>query len=103
VPISQMEKASSGNRLYLALFKPTWRSFWKGNIKKFGIATKDDPSNGIKIGDIIDVKGSPVLDSRGRIVDSAVSFWGGGERDGGEVERGGVGQVLLNRITERRI
>jgi type IV pilus assembly protein PilY1 len=101
VPISEMEKASSGNRLYLALFKPTWRSFWKGNIKKFAIATEDN--TGIKTGDILDVNGNPVLDLRGRILDSAVSFWGSGEPDGGEVEKGGVGQVLLNRTTERRI
>ena len=103
VPISQMEKASSGNRLYLALFKPTWRSFWKGNIKKFGIATEDNPAAGINIGDIIDVKGTPVLDPRGRILDSAASFWGGGDRDGGEVERGGVGEILLNRGEPRKI
>ncbi len=98
VPISQMEKASSGNRLYLALFKPTWRSFWKGNIKKFAIATQDD-----KAGDIIDFYGNPVLDSRGRILDSAVSFWGTSDPDGGEVERGGAGQILLNRSDGRRI
>jgi len=103
VPISQMEKASSGNRLYLALFKPTWRSFWKGNIKKFAIATEDNPATGIKTGDILDVNGNPVLDSRGRILDSAVSFWGSGEPDGGEVEKGGVGQILLNRSDGRRI
>jgi type IV pilus assembly protein PilY1 len=103
VPISQMEKASSGNRLYLALFKPTWRSFWKGNIKKFGIATADNPAAGIKIGDIIDANGNPVIDSKGRILDSAVSFWGGGDRDGGEVERGGVGQILLSRSSQRMI
>jgi type IV pilus assembly protein PilY1 len=98
VPISQMEKASSGNRIYLALFKPTLRSFWKGNIKKFAIATEDDQT-----GDIIDVNGNPVLDERGRILDRAVSFWGSADPDGGEVERGGVGQILLNRTTERRI
>ncbi|UCD71557.1 MAG: hypothetical protein JSW70_00800 [Syntrophobacterales bacterium] len=103
VPISQMEKSSSGNRIYLALFKPTWRSFWKGNIKKFAIATEDDQARGINTGDIIDVNGNPVLDSRGRIIDSAVSFWGSAERDGGEVERGGVGQLLLNRTVPRMI
>jgi len=103
VPISQMEKASSGNRLYLALFKPTWRSFWKGNIKKYAIATEDNPTTGIKIGDILDVNGNPVLDPKGRIRDHAVSFWGSGDHDGGEVEKGGVGQLLLNRSSRRMI
>src|SRR5512136_1224518 len=37
VPISQMEKTTAGNRMYLAMFKPTTESFWKGNIKKYGI------------------------------------------------------------------
>ncbi len=103
VPISQMEKASSGNRIYLGLFKPTWRSFWNGNIKKFAIATQDDKASGIKTGDIIDFHGKPVLDSKGRILDSAVSFWGNSDPDGGEVERGGAGQILLDRFDERRI
>jgi len=101
VPISQMEKANSGNRIYLALFKPTWRSFWKGNIKKYAIATEDNGD--IKIGDILDINGAPVLDPKGRIMDSAVSFWGSSDPDGGEVEKGGVGQILLNRATERMI
>ena len=103
VPISQMEKASSGNRIYLAFFKPTWRSFWKGNIKKFAIATEDDPGNGVQRGDIIDFNGNQVLDSKGRILDSAVSFWGSGDRDGGEVERGGTGAMLLKRELARKI
>jgi type IV pilus assembly protein PilY1 len=103
VPISQMEKASSGNRIYLALFKPAWRSFWKGNIKKFAIATEDDLGSGIQTGDIIDFFGGPVLDLRGHILDSAVSFWGTPDPDGGEVEKGGVGQLLLTRSSERMI
>ncbi len=42
VPISQLEKTTSENRLYLGMFKPSEKSFWKGNIKKFGIATSVD-------------------------------------------------------------
>jgi len=41
------------DRLYLAMFKPTEKSFWKGNIKKFGLAIensglkdKDNPPTG---------------------------------------------------------
>ena len=103
VPISQMENTSSGNRLYLALFKPAWRSFWKGNIKKFAIATEDDTVRGVQKGDIIDFNGNPVLDSRGHILDSAVSFWGTPDPDGGDAERGGAGQILLNRSSQRLI
>jgi len=103
VPISQMERTTSGNRIYLGLFKPTWRSFWKGNIKKFAIATQDDSDRGIQIGDILDFNGIPVLTPRGRIKESAVSFWGTTAPDGGDVEKGGVGELLLNRGDPRRI
>jgi type IV pilus assembly protein PilY1 len=103
VPISQMERATSGNRIYLALFKPTWRSFWKGNVKKFAIATVDDPARGIERGDIIDRNGDPVLTSRGWVRESAVSFWGTMDPDGGDVEKGGVGEILLNRGEPRKI
>ena len=41
VPISQMERTSAGNRMYLAMFKPTEKSLWKGNIKKFGLAIEN--------------------------------------------------------------
>ena len=54
VPISQMERTNSGNRMYLGMFKPTTKSFWKGNIKKYGIATENTET--LNIGDIIDAK-----------------------------------------------
>jgi hypothetical protein len=98
VPISQMEKTSAGNRMYLGMFKPSDRSFWKGNIKKFGIATED--SGYIKIGDIIDQNGNLVMNDANQIrCDStycASSYWSL-EPDGEEVEKGGLGAILLQR------
>jgi len=100
VPISQMEKTTAGNRLYLAMFKPTAKSFWKGNIKKYGIATEN--TNSIKVGDILDTNGSLVMDSQNMIKKSAWSYWSS-EADGGEVESGGAGEKLLKRNTARNI
>ncbi len=96
VPISQMEKTSSGNRMYLGMFKPTTKSFWKGNIKKYGIATEGTET--LKIGDIIDAKTPPdlVMGPQNKINDSAKSYWSS-VVDGGEVDKGGVGEILLAR------
>ncbi len=101
VPVSQMERTSSGSNIYLALFKPTLNAFWKGNIKKFGIATAD--VGGIKKGDILDRNGVRATDDAGHILDTAVSYWGSADPDGGDAGKGGVGEVLLNRATPRNI
>jgi len=96
VPISQMEKMASEDRIYLAMFKPTERSFWKGNIKKFGIARSNDPAKGIVIGDVLDKNGNLAIDPQlNAIYDTAVSYWSTTE-DGGEVEKGGLGKILLD-------
>ena len=114
VPISQMEKTSAGNLMYLAMFKPTEKSFWKGNIKKYCIATKNssgkivDCSGSVvtysnpQVGDILDVNGSLVMDSNNEIKKTAKSFWSS-DADGGYTDMGGVGEVLLNRSSPRNI
>lgn len=96
VPISQMVQTHSESRIYLGMFKPTDKSFWMGNIKKFGIA--ETPSEGIKVGDIVDAKSPPelVLDAQNRIKDGSRSYWSSAV-DGGEVLKGGVGEVLQIR------
>lgn len=117
VPISQMESFKSDNQMYLAMFKPTPNSFWKGNIKKYGIATiqKDSTKphygeivdgngnlagNGIKVGDILDANGTLAMDSNNKIKDTARSYWSSGA-DGEDVEKGGVGEKLIS--TSRKI
>ena len=45
---------------------------------------------------------SPVMDSDNQIKDSAKSYWSAAA-DGGDVEKGGVGQVLLDRTSARNI
>lgn len=96
VPISQMEKTSSEDRMYLGMFKPTTNSFWTGNIKKYGIATADNGS--ISLGDIIDASTPPalVMTSQNKISDTAKSYWSS-VVDGGDVDKGGIGEKLLER------
>jgi type IV pilus assembly protein PilY1 len=102
VPISQMEKTTAGNYIYLALFKPTENAFWKGNIKKLGIADENDTALGIQEGDILDSNDNKATTDGGDILDTSVSYWNATE-DGGETDLGGVGEVLLNRSAERNI
>jgi type IV pilus assembly protein PilY1 len=96
VPVSHMQSTSSADKIYIALFKPTLSAFWKGNIKKFGIATTDNAGLGIETGDILDKTGALATSTTGVILDAATSYWSSAS-DGGETEAGGVGEVLLNR------
>ena len=110
VPISQYTSYDAGDRLYLGMFKPGDRSLWKGNIKKFGIATTS--SGDIQIGDVLDSYGALAMNELNEIrCDSnypapgtycARSYWSSID-DGGDVEKGGVGEVLLNRTSARNI
>jgi type IV pilus assembly protein PilY1 len=100
VPISQMERTSSGDRIYLAMFKPTATSFWKGNIKKYGISTVNNGD--IKVGSVLDANGNLATDADGQIKDTAQSYWSAAP-DGGDVEEGGVGEILQARTTARNI
>ena len=108
VPISQMVKTESDNYLYLGMFKPTEKSFWKGNIKKFGIATTngtDKAGKAFVIGDVLDKNGLLAIDpTTNAIFDYSISYWSTRE-DGGEVEAGGVGEIFKNMVdlSQRKI
>lgn len=123
VPISQMERTSAGNRIYLAMFKPTETSLWKGNIKKYGIATRNasgaivdgndnpvktvdcnTPSNPVtaNVGDIVDAEGYLVMKPDNSIYACAKSYWSS-VADGEDVEQGGVGEKLFSRAESRKI
>ncbi len=112
VPISQMQQTSAGDHMYLAMFKPTETSFWKGNIKKYCIAKKDASGQVVdcsgkaaaaSVGDMLDVNGSPVVDSKNQIVKDAKSFWSSAV-DGGNTDAGGIGEKLLARdLSTRKI
>ena len=98
VPVSRMERTQSGDKLYLALFKPVQNKMWDGNIKKYGIAQQYNYNYTIKPGDILDANGQLALDSDGQFFETARSYWtASGLMDGGDAGKGGVGQILMNR------
>jgi type IV pilus assembly protein PilY1 len=97
VPVSKMERSTAGDKIYLAFFMPKQGAMWSGNIKKYGVQQTDDTSKGLVVGDLLDVSGSKALDSNGEFYPASKSYWTTSSSDGGEVERGGVAEVLRNR------
>jgi type IV pilus assembly protein PilY1 len=65
-PVVPVTRTTSGNRIYMAFFKPNESNFWEGNVTKFGIA--DDNT-------IIDVNGSPATWPNGAIREDAIAYW----------------------------
>ena len=103
VPVSRLERTTAGDKLYLALFQPVNGGMWSGNIKKFGVAQENNVLSGTSMGDMIDANDAAALDKDGQILPTAQSFWTTLNMDGGDVEKGGVGEVLRNRSSLREI
>ena len=101
VPISQFQGTDSQDRLYLGMFKPTAKTLWEGNLKKYGIATTNTAT--LNVGDVIDAENPAqlVMTNLNTIKDSAQSYWST-TADGGDVEKGGVGGVLLSGNPDSR-
>jgi len=103
VPVSRLERTTAGDKLYLALFQPVNGGMWSGNIKKFGVAQENNVLSGTSMGDMIDANDAAALDKDGQILPTAKSFWTTLNMDGGDVQKGGVGEVLMNRSSSRNI
>jgi type IV pilus assembly protein PilY1 len=65
-PVVPVTRTTSGDRIYMAFFKPKDGNFWEGNVTKFGIA--DDNT-------IIDVNGNPATWPNGAIREDAIPYW----------------------------
>jgi type IV pilus assembly protein PilY1 len=65
-PVVPVTRTTSGNRIYMAFFKPQEGNFWEGNVTKFAIA--DDNS-------IIDANGNPATWPNGAIRGDAIPYW----------------------------
>jgi type IV pilus assembly protein PilY1 len=89
-----------------------------GNIKKYEVSTREDPTNSsnstnstnpsnssnsdVRVGGILDAGKTPALDTDNLIKESSRSHWSR-EADGRQVDKGGVGEVLVTRSKRRNL
>ena len=100
VPVSRLERTTAGDKIYLALFKPKKNKMWSGNLKKYTVAQTSGADYGI--GEVLDRNNVKAIDhGTGQFYAASISFWNT-TQDGGEVEKGGVGEVLQNRDLDTR-
>jgi type IV pilus assembly protein PilY1 len=116
VPVSPENRTYSGSRVYMGFFKPQNGKFWFGNLKKYGIDSTNNltdshipPQHATfvdKDANLVDDRDNTVMqsgvDSDGSFRSTSKSFWSG-VTDGGNVEAGGVGEVLYTRAAARNI
>jgi type IV pilus assembly protein PilY1 len=103
-----------GTHLYVAVSEMSATGPSIGNIKKYEVATSEDPtnpsnstnssnpSNGVKVGGILDAGKTAALDADNLIKESSRSHWSR-EADGRQVDKGGVGEVLVTRSKRRNL
>lgn len=91
--ISLENRLVNSNDVYYAMFKPSTRTHWDGNLKRFQLGTNDDSG----VVEVRDALGISAINDQGAIKAGARSFWSPGV-DGGEVALGGA----ASRITLTR-
>ncbi|UCD81177.1 MAG: hypothetical protein JSW26_07045, partial [Desulfobacterales bacterium] len=65
-PVVPVTRTTSGNRIYMAFFKPEEDNFWEGNVTKFGISNSNE---------IVDMNGNSATWPNGAIREDAVPYW----------------------------
>jgi type IV pilus assembly protein PilY1 len=65
-PVVPVTRTTSGNRIYMAFFKPNENNFWEGNVTKFGISDDNE---------IIDKNGNAATWPNGAIREDAEPYW----------------------------
>jgi len=81
-PVVPITRTSSGDKMYLAFFKPlAYSKFWVGDLHKYGLSSSNQ---------IIDSNGHAATDSTGAMLDTAVPYWS-------------VASLLKSRSTARNI
>jgi len=85
VPISRMNRAYAGDRIYLGFFKPQLGGQWVGNVKRYNL-----DSDGV----LYDANGIEATTADGLIKDNALSYWTTLGNDGPDVDAGGAAEAL---------
>jgi Tfp pilus tip-associated adhesin PilY1 len=65
-PVVPVTRTTSGNKIYMAFFKPLEENFWEGNVTKFGLNAANE---------IIGSDGNPATWPNGSMRDDATPYW----------------------------
>jgi type IV pilus assembly protein PilY1 len=65
-PVVPVTRTTSGNKIYMAFFKPLDQNFWEGNVTKFGLNVDNS---------IIGSDGSPATWPNGAMREDAIPYW----------------------------
>lgn len=98
VSVDEANRVQSGDKLYMALFKPNQDTYWAGNLKKYGLAYGIATGCGRnKEWFVVDRTLKEATTCGGEMIPESSSFWSS-VNDGGEVEKGGAGKKLYDSI-----
>ena len=95
VSVDEANRTQSGDKLYMAFFRPMPDSHWQGNLKKYGLSylTRTDCGRTEPEWTVVDKNDSIAGQCDGAFKPASTSYWST-EADGGYVDRGGVGALL---------
>ncbi len=65
-PVVPVTRTASGNKIYLAFFKPGENNFWQGNVTKFGLSSNAE---------ILNADGTAATWPNGAIKEDAMPYW----------------------------
>jgi Tfp pilus tip-associated adhesin PilY1 len=65
-PVVPVTRTTSGNKIYMAFFKPLEENFWEGNVTKFGLNAANE---------IVGSDGNPATWPNGSMRDDATPYW----------------------------
>jgi type IV pilus assembly protein PilY1 len=81
-PVVPVTRTSSGDKMYLAFFKPmAFSKFWAGDLQKYGLSNSNQ---------IVDSAGNAATDAAGSMIDGSVPYWS-------------AANMLKTRVTARKI
>lgn len=85
IPFNVDNIATSGDEIYVPMFKPEAETLWKGNLKKFHVSYNE----ALKKLVLKDKNSSAVVDSDMKFL-SVQDYWNSGSADGGDTLKGGA-------------
>ena len=99
VSVDEANRTQSGDRLYMAFFKPGAGEVWQGNLKKYGMdwQTRDDCGRTEAEWVVVDKNEDAATDCDGLFKSTSISYWST-VADGGAVASGGVGELLKDAM-----